>query len=188
MAGCRYDVRSFGLTLIYTGCRLSEALELTGASLQSEARLLTFRSLKKRDKVQMREVPVPPELVSELSGMVIPRSLSPGGVPRRAAYIWQKHGQKINRATGYRWIKSIMAEAGIVGAQASPKGLRQGYSIHAVRSGVQLNMLQRWMEHATPIEPRKQRFRLSRIKPQNAVANGRPFEHILLKVLICFNL
>lgn len=42
-----------------------------------------------------------------------------------------------------------MAAAGIVGGQACPKGLRHGYGIHAIRSGVQLNMLQKWMGHAS---------------------------------------
>lgn len=41
-----------------------------------------------------------------------------------------------------------MAEAEIYGSQATPKGLRHGYGIHAVRSGVQLHMLQKWMGHA----------------------------------------
>jgi site-specific recombinase XerD len=42
-----------------------------------------------------------------------------------------------------------MERAEIVGPQASPKGLRHGYGIHAVRSGVQLHMLQKWMGHAS---------------------------------------
>lgn len=42
-----------------------------------------------------------------------------------------------------------MADAGIVGAQACPKGLRHGYGIHATSCGVQLHMLQKWMGHAS---------------------------------------
>jgi len=42
-----------------------------------------------------------------------------------------------------------MNEACIAGPQATPKGLRHGYGIHAVRSGVQLHMLQKWMGHAS---------------------------------------
>ena len=42
-----------------------------------------------------------------------------------------------------------MATADVHGAQASPKGLRHGYGVHAVCSGVQLNMLRKWMGHAS---------------------------------------
>ena len=42
-----------------------------------------------------------------------------------------------------------MSQANIYGPQACPKGLRHGYGIHAVRSGVQLHMLQKWMGHTS---------------------------------------
>ncbi len=48
----------------------------------------------------------------------------------------------------HRWVNDVMIEAGIIGPQATAKGLRHGYGIHAVRSGVQLHMLQKWMGHA----------------------------------------
>ena len=41
-----------------------------------------------------------------------------------------------------------MAQAGIVGLQVTPKGLRHGFGIHAIASGVPLNMVQKWMGHA----------------------------------------
>ena len=41
----------------------------------------------------------------------------------------------------------IMKEAGISGPQATPKGLRHGYGVHAIQSGIPLNLLQRWMGH-----------------------------------------
>jgi len=44
-----------------------------------------------------------------------------------------------------------MVESGITGPQATAKGLRHGYGIHAVRSGVQLHMLQKWMGHANMV-------------------------------------
>ena len=42
-----------------------------------------------------------------------------------------------------------MKEAEITGPQACPKGLRHGFGIHAIRSGIQLNMLQKWMGHSS---------------------------------------
>lgn len=41
-----------------------------------------------------------------------------------------------------------MAAAGITGLHASPKGLRHGFGVHAVRAAVPLNLLQRWLGHA----------------------------------------
>ena len=34
------------------------------------------------------------------------------------------------------------------GPRLSPKGLRHSYGVHAITSGVPLNMLQRWLGHA----------------------------------------
>lgn len=133
------DIRAFCLTLFYTGCRLSEARELRFSSIQPKARLISFRSLKKRKQHHIREIPVPQELIDALDGL--PRQL---GLP-----IWTVDGQKVSRVSAYRWVKRIMVKAGIHGPQATAKGLRHGYGIHAVRSGVQLNMLQKWMGHAS---------------------------------------
>lgn len=133
------EIRAFCLTLFFTGCRLSEARELRFSAIQPKARLISFRSLKKRDQHHIREVPVPPDLIVALSKL--PRKL---GQP-----IWTVGETKVSRVTAYRWVKRIMNKADIHGAQACPKGLRHGYGIHAVRSGVQLNMLQKWMGHAS---------------------------------------
>ncbi|MGE8131885.1 tyrosine-type recombinase/integrase [Methylobacterium sp. NPDC080182] len=51
------------------------------------------------------------------------------------------------RTTAWRYVKAVMAAAGIIGLHASPKGLRRGFGVHAVRSGVPLNLLQRWLGH-----------------------------------------
>ena len=136
-------IRSLCLTLVYTGCRLSEALELTPASIQPAAQLITFRTLKRRQAQIMREVPIPPLLARQLTEThgIDPRS--PASTP-----LWEDGGDPIHRSTAYRWVKRVMAEAEISGAQASPKGLRHGYGVHALRSGVPLNMLSKWMGHA----------------------------------------
>ena len=54
----------------------------------------------------------------------------------------------IDRIVAYRWVKLVMRQAGISGPQACPKGLRHAFAIHAIRCGIQLNMLQKWMGHA----------------------------------------
>ena len=44
-------------------------------------------------------------------------------------------------------VKEVMDEAGIVGAQAMPKGLRHTFGTYAIMRGVPLHILQRWMGH-----------------------------------------
>jgi integrase/recombinase XerD len=136
-------IRSLALTLAFTGCRISEALELTASSVQIEDQRIAFRCLKKRGyRVVMREVPIPLELAKRLDqvhDILAAQRDGVGGAKR----LWP-----ISRKTAWVHIKRIMTTAEISGAQATIKGLRHGYGVHAIHSGVQLNMLQKWMGHA----------------------------------------
>lgn len=55
----RAEVRTFCLVLAHTGCRISEALELTAKSIDLSGGMITFRTLKQKGKVRYRSVPVP---------------------------------------------------------------------------------------------------------------------------------
>src|ERR1044071_3936210 len=47
-------------------------------------------------------------------------------------------------------VKVVMREASIAeGPHMTPKGLRHSFGIHAIRSGVPLNLVQRWLGHAS---------------------------------------
>jgi len=129
-------IKVFALTLLFTGCRLSEARELRKHSIQFDEQIISIRSLKKRTRHHIREIPAPPELIIDLVRLAqtIPSD----------ALLWE-----VDRITAYRWIKGIMSSAMIVGPQGCPKGLRHSFGIHAIGSGVQLNMLQKWMGHAS---------------------------------------
>jgi len=142
-------LRAFCLTLVFTGCRLSEALALTVGSVDVESRFVSIRTLKKRCRHEVREVPIPVELAAALSLLCDRRIAENPEVAVDGVSLWTSHHQAVDRITGYRWIKSVMKESGIQGMQASPKGLRHGYGVHALRSGVQLNMLRKWMGHAS---------------------------------------
>ena len=139
--------RTFCLVLLYTGCRISEALEITPDAVQIEDRLVSIRCLKKRNRHVIREVPIPPELAAELDEIHTIRSQQRHG--NKQPPLWNHGLNPVSRATAYRWIKEVMREAGIAGEQACPKGLRHGYGIHAIRNGVPLNMLRKWMGHAS---------------------------------------
>ena len=50
-------------------------------------------------------------------------------------------------AAGHR---AVMVAADLpAGPHRSPKGLRHGFGVHAIASGVPLNMLSKWMGHAS---------------------------------------
>lgn len=127
----RPELQAFCHVLAWTGCRLSEALALTPADLDPGGSV-AVRSLKKRGRALVREVPVPDQVMRQLSQLVRP-----------AGPFW-----RWGRTTAYRYVKDVMAAAGISGLHASPKGLRHGFGVHAVRSGVPLHLLQRWLGHA----------------------------------------
>jgi integrase/recombinase XerD len=66
-----------------------------------------------------------------------------GGQSDRLLWPWARN-------TAWRHVKAVMADAGIPdGPHRSPKGLRHGYGVHAISSGVPLNMLSKWMGHTT---------------------------------------
>lgn len=131
--------RAFALTLAYTGMRLSEARMLRQGDLQLDERVLSVRTLKKRDRQSVREVPMPHDLVVELDQPCF----------REGEWLWENHGRPLARITAYRWIKRLMIEAKLTGPKACPKGLRHAFGTRAVLSGVPLHMLQRWLGHAS---------------------------------------
>ncbi len=124
---------AFCLTLYYTGCRISEALNLTVRDVDREACVLRIRSLKKRKKKLIRRVPIPPKLA---------RSLCAGG-GKPDDRIW-----KFCRTTGWRIIKRVMAETGITGVQATPKGLRHSFGVRGALQQIPITLLRDWMGHA----------------------------------------
>jgi integrase len=131
-------LRSLCLTLALTGCRISEALALTPDSLLPEEGVIAFRSLKKRSHtVSIREVPVPAELLQELTALAETK--------RRTERLWSW-----GRVRAWQLIKALMRSADIgAGPHRTPKGLRHAFGLHAIRSGVPLNFVQRWLGHAS---------------------------------------
>lgn len=136
----RAETRTLCLTLAYTGCRISEALALTSDAIELEAGYIAFRCLKKRSAFAViREVPVPPALIEALADIHQLRTVPPE-VP-----LWPW-----SRSRAWFLVKEVMRKAGISdGPHATPKGLRHGFGLHAIRSGVPLNLVQRWLGHAS---------------------------------------
>lgn len=135
----RANVRTLCLTLAWTGCRISEALALTASSIECEGGFIALRCLKKRSGlVVVREVPVPRSLLSEIDAVHRLDGL------QRDARLWP-----FSRCRAWQLVKAVMDEANVPhGLHATPKGLRHGFGLHAIRSGVPINLVQRWLGHA----------------------------------------
>ncbi|GJE52132.1 Tyrosine recombinase XerD [Methylobacterium tardum] len=131
----RPEIGTLCLVLVWTGCRITEALNLTHADLDRESGIIAIRSLKKRRPGIVREVPVPAAVMIAIERV---HGRRPPEMP-----LWS-----IARTTAWRHIKAVMQDAEVGATAASPKGLRHGFGVHAVRSGVPLNLLQRWLGHA----------------------------------------
>lgn len=123
----------FCLVLLFTGCRISEALELTVERIDPQIDVLVFRTLKRR-KDHQRVIPTPSSLIKDM------RAHTMGKTGR----IW-----KFSRRTGWRIVKSVMAAAKIEGIHACPKGLRHGYGMSSAENNVPLKKLQKWMGHSS---------------------------------------
>jgi integrase/recombinase XerD len=130
------EVFTFCGTLAHTGCRISEALGLTGTRVDVGAGLLILESLKRRRKGIFRGVPVPREFLQALAATHDLGQLRDGRL-----WCW-------SRTTAWRRVKGVMQAAAIQGLYATPKGVRHGFGIKATTSEVPLNMTQKWMGHA----------------------------------------
>ncbi len=134
-------VQTFALTLVHTGCRISEALGLRAGDVDLEALAVRFRTLKRRVEV-WREVPVPEDLARALELVHGLRHRREAG-RRVVQALWP-----FFRATASRHIARLMAAAAIRGPQACPKGLRHAFGVAAVEAGVPLPTIASLLGHA----------------------------------------
>ena len=127
--------RAFCLTLFFSGCRISEALNLNAERVDLREKIVVFETLKRRGSGYFRAVPVPDMLAALLKDLL--------GTTESAAAVWN-----FSRATGYRLVKDYMAHAGITGGMASPKGLRHGFAVACLAQKIPLPTVQKWLGHA----------------------------------------
>jgi len=139
------SARTFCHLLLFSGCRISEGLEISPERIDWQDQAVMFRTLKKRGRkaaTTYRAVPLPVEFLDELD---LIHHLKGQGKADAKALLWPW-----SRATAWRRVKAVMQAAGIEGAQASPKGLRHGFGVVHAMNKTPLNTLQRWMGHSSP--------------------------------------
>lgn len=142
--------RIFCHVLHYTGCRPSEALELTPGRVSIESNEIVLRTLKKRKygqnglvkAPQFRTIPVPEILIDQIDLVFDIRHAQE--FKDSVLPLWT-----MSRSTAWRLIKRVMSRSSIEGPQATSKGLRHGFGI-AMLSGekpLPLNVLRDLMGH-----------------------------------------
>jgi integrase/recombinase XerD len=135
-------VRLFCLVLLWSGCRISEALAITPLAVDREAKVIALFTLKRRRRNVIRQIPMPPELINELAeAFNLPEREK--DTHERAVRLWNWH-----RTTAWRHVKAAMRLAGVAGGAAMPKGLRHGFGVAAFEA-VPPHLVQRWLGHAS---------------------------------------
>ena len=135
-------VQTLARTLALTGCRVSEALAIRACDVDLGAHEIQIATLKRR-REHWRSVPVPEDLVHALE--LVHRLRRAQASPRgRTRALWP-----ITRQAAHRQVGALMAEAGIAGPQACPRGLRHSYGVAAVTAGVPLPTVAAVLGHAS---------------------------------------
>ena len=138
-------IRTFCSVMYYTGCRISEALQVTPRRVDFSDQVMVFESLKKGRRNVYRAVPIPPSLLDTLDMVHGLKEIQRRGKKQeldRRLWPW-------GRTTAWRHVTSVMKQSGIMeGPHRVPKGLRHGYAINALNKGVQLNLVSKWMGHS----------------------------------------
>ncbi len=132
----RADKKLFCQLLYFTGARISEVYNLMPLSVDYSNKTVVFETLKKRKKGIYREIPVPLFLLDELQVFIQNNGINDN------SHLWG-----FSLRTASRYVKEAMAKSNIMGQQASAKGLRHGFAVHAV-SIVPITLVKKWLGHA----------------------------------------
>jgi integrase/recombinase XerD len=133
----------FCLMLRWSGARISEVLALTPAAIDIDGGVASIETLKRRKRGIVRQVPLPPKVLRELDRVFKLR------IAQRDPQLANLRLWRWSRTTAWRYVKAVMAAAGIAGTPATPKGLRHGFGVNAFQSNVPPHLVQRWLGHAS---------------------------------------
>lgn len=151
------DAVIFCMLLHYTGARPTELRELTVDSVDVDAGDIRLRSIKKakldrhgnEKAAEYRAVPIPDDVMDKV---VIALDIRARQEKRGKELLWpsvEDPTKPVNARTVYRWVKKVMADAGITGERATSKGLRHGFAVSHVLNGVPLHMIADLMGHSS---------------------------------------
>ena len=137
--------------IYYTGCRLSEALEVSPARLDYSSKMVTIRTLKQgkdddgNQIIRYRQNELPESFLNEIQGVynVLKLQKSPKTANRP---LWP-----FTDRTARRYVKQVMEAAGITGPHATPRGLRHSMGVALVMNKMPANKIQKILGHASSL-------------------------------------
>jgi integrase/recombinase XerD len=133
----------FCLVLGWSGARISEVLALTPASIDTESGVVSIKTLKRRKRGIVRQVPLPRDILRDLDRVFGVR------FAQRDPWLADERIWHWSRTTAWRRVKVVMAAARVSGTPAAPKGLRHGFGVNAFQAKVPPHLIQRWLGHAS---------------------------------------
>jgi integrase len=136
------EPRAFCLLLMWSGCRISEALAVTPLAIDREGGTVAFMTLKRRKTSIVRQVPIPAALIEELTNVFNLGERELDG-RLRGVRLW-----RWSRSSAWRWVKVVMKRAALSGSAAMPRGLRHTFGVAAFQA-VPPHIVQRWLGHAS---------------------------------------
>ena len=136
------EVRTFCLMIYYTGCRISEALDVLRSRIDFDGQAVIIESLKKRKKGVYRQIPLPESFLDEIN-LVHRLKQIRRGETRRDWKLWDW-----SRRTATRRVDEVMIAAGISGLPATAKGIRHAFAIACLEKQIPINMVSKWLGHA----------------------------------------
>lgn len=140
-------VKYYCQLLYYTGCRLSEALEVTPERFDYAEKGVVFRTLKQgTDKegnpiIRYRFNELPETYLNEIQGIY--GILRKQGSKAGALPLWDYTDR-----TARTYVKQVMAKAGITGKKATPRGLRHSMGVILALNKVPANTIKNVLGHA----------------------------------------
>lgn len=140
-------VKYYCQLLYYTGCRLSEALEVTAERFDYTQKGVVFRTLKQgKDKdgnpiIRYRFNELPETYMNEIQGIY--GILRKQGTKAGALPLWD-----FTDRTARTYVKRVMAKAGVTGKKATPRGLRHSMGVILALNKVPANTIKNVLGHA----------------------------------------
>lgn len=129
--------RTFALMLYYSGCRITEGLNITTKNIDFIKKGVVIKTLKRRSKKAVyRFVPLPDTFLEKLDDVHHIKDTVKRHPNKR---LWG-----FGRTTGWSAIKSVMAHASIEGAQATAHGLRHSFVIAHQQIKTPPQLIKQW--------------------------------------------
>jgi integrase len=134
MENGRYRIKDLALTatLIFTGCRLGEALELTKSDIDFKERVVKIRQKKKRTEF-IRLVPVPTQLFWDIMDRYVWR------VEDKICPISERQARNVVYKFSLRYLKK----------KIRPHAIRHSYALAVLEATRNLEVVRRLLGHSS---------------------------------------